>query len=249
MGLWLERNLPKDFDKNLGAMMGGFGSGGHNRTGRSTTAETRSIDVNRLNREGCLVPGWRGNWQWTRDGQRVSFIGMETEDGAVTLVYRWRRGESPWQDVREQVPVVWTPCRYGGRRPYFVCPGVVNGRPCGRTVVKLYADGAYYLCRHCYRLTYPCQRERTLDRTIRRADRIRMKLGGEPGMLNPFPPKPKGMHWATYDRLYDEGRAAAATANRLFMERLGEIESKFLCDDLHMEPRAQRRASRKEFWA
>jgi hypothetical protein len=127
--------------------------------------------------------------------------------------------------------------------------GVVNGRPCGRTVVKLYADGAYFLCRHCYRLTYPCQRERTLDRTIRRADRIRMKLGGEPGMLNPFPSKPKGMHWATYDRLYDEGHAAAATASGLFMERLGEIESKFLCDDLHMEPRAQRHASRKEFWA
>ena len=68
-------------------------------------------------------------------------------------------------------------------------------------------------------------------------------------MLNPFPSKPKGMHWATYDRLYDEGHAAAATASGLFMERLGEIESKFLCDDLHMEPRAQRHASRKEFWA
>ena len=224
--------------------MCGFGSGGHNRTGRSTTAESRSIDVNRLNREGCLVPGWRGNWQWTRDGQQVAFIGMETAAAALTLTYRWRRGEGSWQDVREQVPIAWTSCRYGGRRPNFVCPGVVNGRTCGRTVVKLYADGAYFLCRHCYRLTYQCQRERILDRTLRRANRIRQKLGGEPGLMATFPPKPKGMHNRTYEQLRDAVWAADIAAEDWIEMRLERVDGR-----LRALTDGTRRPNQKEFWA
>jgi hypothetical protein len=49
------------------------------------------------------------------------------------------------------------------RRPYFVCPGVVNGTACGRRVAKLYGPGRYFVCRHCYRLAY-CHAER--DRVI-----------------------------------------------------------------------------------
>jgi hypothetical protein len=30
---------------------------------------------------------------------------------------------------------------------------------------------------------------------------IRVKLGGEPGLIHDFPQKPKGMHWRTYHRL------------------------------------------------
>lgn len=35
----------------------------------------------------------------------------------------------------------------------------------------------------------------------RRADRIREKLGWEPGILNGEGWKPKGMHWNTFERL------------------------------------------------
>ncbi len=31
-----------------------------------------------------------------------------------------------------------------------------------------------------------------------------MKLGGSANMLDPFPPKPTGMHWLTYERLQEE---------------------------------------------
>src|SRR5215470_11317411 len=99
-----------------------------------------------------------------------------------------------WRDVDQPTPVVWMPCRFGGRRPYFLCPGKVNGIHCYRRVTKLYGAGVYFLCRHCYQLAYACQREDRYVRASRRADNIRMRLGGDPGTALPFPERPKGMH-------------------------------------------------------
>ena len=83
-------------------------------------------------------------------------------------------------------------CRFGGTRPYFICPGVVNGIACGRRVAKLYGPGRYFLCRHCYRLAHASQSEDNMDRTLRRANKIRQRLGGDPGMDAAFPAEAEG---------------------------------------------------------
>ena len=51
--------------------MGGLGSGRSSGSGRDKVEACRAIDVNHLQRPGCLRPGWSGGWQWTRDGERV----------------------------------------------------------------------------------------------------------------------------------------------------------------------------------
>jgi hypothetical protein len=180
-------------------MMGGFGSGRQSGTGRAKVESCRSLDVNRLYREGCLRSGWSGIWQWTRDGERVAWINLLAAFDRLDLTYSVRIGGGDWQEINESVRVVHAGCSYGGARPYFICPGVVNGRVCGRRVAKLYAPGRYFLCRHCNRLSYSSQSEGTLDRILRRANKIRQRLGGDPGMASSFPPRPKGMWRRTYE--------------------------------------------------
>lgn len=197
--------------------MGGIGSGRPSGLGCDTVESCRSIDVNRLHREGCLRPGWCGGWQWSRDGERVASINLRAEEDRLHLTYRVRIGGGDWEDVEETVRIVHVPCRFGGTRPYFICPGVVNGVPCGRRVVKLHGPGRYFLCRHCYRLANASQSEGAWDRALRRANKIRMRLGGEPGMASPFPLRPKGMWRRTYERLRKEAFESEMMADEAFL--------------------------------
>ena len=106
--------------------MGGIGSG-RPGTGRGKVEACRSLDVNRLNREGCLAPGWTGGLQWTRGDEQIASIQLRAEEDQVILSYRCQVAGGNWQNVEEPVRIVRVPCRLGGSRPYFVCPGVVNG--------------------------------------------------------------------------------------------------------------------------
>ncbi len=196
--------------------MGGFGSGRRSGAGRDKVEACRSIDVNQLCKTGCLRPGWVGGWQWTRDGERVAWINLRAETDRLHLSYRVRFGGGEWKDVEETVRIVRTPCRFGGNRPYFLCPGVVNGTACSRRVAKLYGSGRYFLCRHCYHLVHASQSEGEWDRALRRANKIRQRLGGDPGMAAPFPKRPKGMWRRTYDRLHAEAFDAEMRAEDAF---------------------------------
>lgn len=196
--------------------MGGIGSGRPSGSGRDTAESCRSIDVNRLHREGCLRPGWSGGWQWTRDGERVAWISLSADAHRLQLSYRARIGTGDWQNVTEDVPIVRLLCRFGGARPYFICPGVVNGVACRRRVAKLYAPGRYFLCRHCYRLCHASQNEGEWDRAVRRAGKIRVRLGGGPYHTDPFPKRPKGMWHRTYERLKEEAIEAEMLADEMF---------------------------------
>jgi hypothetical protein len=204
-------------------MMGGFGSGRPSGSGRGKVESCRSIDVNRLHKTGCLRPGWAGGWQWARDGEKVAWIDLRAEADRLHLTYRVRVAGGEWQDVSETVRIVHVPCRFGGSRPYFICPGVVNGIACGRRVAKLHGPGRYFLCRHCYRLAHASQSESGWDRALPRANKIRQRLGGNPGMAASFPKKPKGMWRRTYDRMREETIEAEMHADEAFAIMAGRL--------------------------
>ena len=132
--------------------MGGMGSnrwGGH--TKRTTVEECRWLDVRRFVREGIIARGrtcWTG-WYWRDDsGNTRASVDLAASGEAVGLSYTLTLNGVP-ERVRYTVPLTWTAAP---PVPWFVCPG----RGCGRRVAKLYMPpgGRYFLCRHCYGLSY-----------------------------------------------------------------------------------------------
>jgi len=208
--------------------MGSAGSGNWYRFNKkSTTEECRSLDVRRLRREGLLKPARLFSWSWSRAGREVASIGalVEGHDGPERVVLLFRRTRGPsgeWEDVRECVPLFWTACNFGGERPWFICPGA----GCGRRVAILYGPGKYFLCRHCYDLVYESKRDNAMYRALHKAQSIRERLGGSANMMEPFPEKPKGMHWKTYERLWWEHHEAEMEQLAGMREWLDKFEKK-----------------------
>ena len=168
--------------------------------GKATVESCRSIDVLEWQRLGYLrSPGWF-SCAWTRDGERLASIKVQAKRHAVTLKYQRRSSGEDWNDVEQHVAIAWTPCRFGGERPWFVCSVAANGVYCGRPVIKLYGAGRLFACRHCYQLAYASQQTPARLRALKKSQKIRMRLGGSGNMLEEFPDKPKGMHWRTYYR-------------------------------------------------
>jgi hypothetical protein len=218
--------VPNDFGKKLEGrrFMGGVGSGSWYRFNKKTTTdECQSIDVRYLHRDGLLQSGHSFSLRWSRAGRQIGSIGGVSYRDRVTLLYRHRRGlGDEWEEVKETVPLEWTPCNFEGERPWFICPGA----GCGRRVAILYGPGRYFLCRDCYDLSYQSQRENKMYRALHRAQKIRERLGGSANMMEPFPERPKGMHHKTYMRLFWEHHEAEREQLAGMREWLDKLEKK-----------------------
>lgn len=176
--------------------MGGCGSGGWNRTTRSTTGDLRRISVQALYRDRALDGPCSVTVSWSRNGERVASIGICGGRDRIHLHYRQQSpGETEWRQVAQDIRIDWQPNRYGGASPYFICPH------CSRSVWHIYMSGGANACRHCLRLTYESRRSRGYDRVAETVHRLRTKLGGDPGFDSPIAPRPKGMHRQTYERM------------------------------------------------
>jgi hypothetical protein len=193
--------------------------------GRTTCESCKSIDVRRWHREGRLRAGQRFSCSWTRGGAPSGSISVRTEADAVLLTFQYRSSTDPeWQSLEQRVPITWTGCHLGGRRPWFICTVYTGGRYCGRRVALLYlAAGELFACRRCCGLAYASQQETLWCRGLGKAQKIRAQLGGSPNMLEGFPDRPKGMHWKTYDRLrriHDLAEQKAMMGLTQFADRL-----------------------------
>lgn len=95
---------------------------------------------------------WGENASHGRIGIAVSIIG---EDKYVAFKYTETdllTGVKESFDYR--MPIIETPCNFGGNRHWFRCGLIKDGKECGRRVGVLYKAGDLFGCRHCYELTY-----------------------------------------------------------------------------------------------
>jgi hypothetical protein len=137
--------------------------------------------------------------------------------GLVVFSFEVRRGGSKeWKAIDQTVPIVWTGCHLGGRRPWFSCVADVAGESCGRRVAILYLhdDQLVFACRACSGLVYRSQQLCPSDRAQWRAQKLRKRLSGS---RNSLPEKPPRMHWSTFHRLV--GKVIAAQENSTALSR------------------------------
>src|SRR4029077_20101540 len=109
--------------------------------------------------------------------------------------------QEQWKSIEQRVPIVWTKCHLGGARPWFLCTeDAGDGQCCSKRVAKLYPRGHVFMCRQCCCRAYGSQSESARHRALSKSQKIRMRLGGSPGIPHLFPTKPPRIQWRTPGR-------------------------------------------------
>ncbi len=179
---------------------------------KRTTNRMNQLDIRKIARAGSLEVGLYS---------RTAHVELHAATDRVTLNYRCENQFRESQEYRYAVAIEWTPCNYGGKRPWWTCPD------CGKRVAILYG-GRKFACRHCQSLTYKSTRTAPGSEHYARANKVRMKLGWGGGVASPMGDRPKGMHARTYLRLLRQlhlhGLAALSSTEKLVTQvnnRLG----------------------------
>lgn len=179
--------------------MGGKGSGGYRWGRRRVTVEKCiALDVNWLARHKLFTNPGRLTFHW---GQSVvGAAAFNPESCEMTLVFEIDENRL----IDQRVGVTSSRCHYGGSRIWFECPW------CRKRVAKLYLPrngvsqlqhASGFACRNCWALSYQVRNVRDpCEVAIRRAWRVKERLGATRSPLGRFPTKAKWMRWRTYDR-------------------------------------------------
>lgn len=166
---------------------------GNYRSGRSGWRDRIEdyirVDVMGLKRDGVFGVACTG----LQIAPSCSEVALEYHGGTLILHYRqFETGDSRYFDVKQQVTIEHSPCRFGGSRPWFRCP------TCDSRVGSIYRDEhSRFGCRKCYDLVYRSQRESWSGRKYLAANKLRWRMGGEAGAGSLFV-RPKGMHFETF---------------------------------------------------
>lgn len=96
---------------------------------------------------------------------------------------------------REAVAVAWIDARFGGQRPYFVCPG------CECRSEILYC-APWFACRKCHGLAYRSENLTPIERKRQRLHKLQQSAGVDISRFpSPIPAKAKWQRWHSYINL------------------------------------------------
>ncbi len=127
---------------------------------------------------------------------------IQTHELTSFRIQDWMRGQRWGDAVAGDVEMDWTRLPSGGERPWFFCPS------CGRRCGVLYSIRSRIICQKCGGLSYESQNEPRHFRALRKAQKIRVRLGGSANLTEPFPSMPRYVHRRTYQCLRRQYEAA-----------------------------------------
>jgi hypothetical protein len=158
------------------------------------------LDLNKLMRDGFAKRGeFRRrliDWHRIPSGEIVALGTIETDLSSEP--FGWLALKLGRVDQRIQLGAV--PRHFGGAQWYFMCPATGGDV----SVLWLLPGANRFLSRQAWRrrVAYGSQFETPHDRALSAAQDLRYRLGGKDyvSLLDGIPPpKPKGMHWRTYE--------------------------------------------------
>jgi len=161
------------------------------------------LDVHWLARRGILKPG-------------RAFHGKARNDQAHSLLVADDHIRVTIEGHEETIWLTHTVPGYGGKRSWFRCP------MCNRRRAKLYFVGRF-ACRECAGLRYGSKSETRRARLGRKSRKIRAKVDRSDSLAAPFPQKPPGMWWRTYERLRAQEAVIERARIELFFPMLGRL--------------------------
>lgn len=183
---------------------------GAGRPAHNIKAESvQRIEVRRWSRAGYFNGDFCFSTGWNRGGEPTGSISVQTTRDSAVLSYRIKDfSTDQWQDKRQLVPVVQTPCNYGGYRRWFLCPA------CDRQCELLYLRSARFACRLCQRVAYASQSGGAVDRLMHKAFKLQNRAGDR---------KPRGMRWSKYQAIFDQIGAIEESIDRLSLIRVASL--------------------------
>jgi len=140
---------------------------------KSIAEQSNALSIFWLKKHGYLNKeysrrsgGITWSYGYSENKSNISFsvakdnYGTTEERAYINLRYtqtnRWSGEKS---DMDYNIELTTTPCRYGGKRYWFICPLSKNGIPCGRRVGVIFNIGKWFGCRHCGDIAYAKQME------------------------------------------------------------------------------------------
>jgi hypothetical protein len=166
------------------------------------------LDLNKLIRDGCGKTGEKRDRPtcWRRVSSGEIIVSGSIEMDLIDAPFGWatlRLGK-----LEQRIRMRGEARRFGGVQWYFLCPA--TGRRV--SVAWLVPGASRFLSRKAFgrRVAYGSQFQTWRDRALSLAQDIRYRLGGKDFLSvidGSTPPKPKGMHWRTYDKLIARSEA------------------------------------------
>ena len=123
------------------------------------------IDAARLKQWDFLRTFCNGTITWTNSTLGTqnnvgAYIRINDDESYLQLTYTQTvRDKDEKTKLDYKIELLSTPCNFGGKRWWFLCPIVKNNLQCSRRVRKLYLSGKYFGCRSCHELCYAQQKE------------------------------------------------------------------------------------------
>ncbi len=161
--------------------MGGSSSGRYRTRNRGAVEHTLRLNMSDLKRLGFLRPGARmsGAVKWNRNGRQTAAINLAMNLTAPDAGFAELTFTVDGESRMQRIAIDADPCRFGGRRFYFICP---------RTAVRcsvLCCVGGVFASRQFHRLSYASQSEDELGRLYRVRSKAEARALGKDGHPRP----------------------------------------------------------------